>query len=292
MNHQTIAVTGDVVLGLLWVVLFAITMKRWTPERGRATALKWADRRRVSCDEQWLDPVQRQLRTNLQADLLGMFFLFGVLVQVPASAKPYAACLVGLPAVVVIARGLTFSRMILPPGTRVARARELVVSDYLPTRTRLLVWLAAASALAACVVVTVVREQWMVAVSGLLVLAPPLAIEGAGARLVRMPEPADAAAHLYLQDAFRSDLLRVAAMRSALAAGALVGYLGLFLLDAAEGAGATLIVLGVGLFAGLMVDGLDYRGDPAGYVRVRLWRALPNERVLRPQDPFPTHGVA
>src|SRR3954469_25561418 len=139
MDHQTIVVTGDVVLGLLWVGIFIWTTKRWTPERGRTAALEWAERRRVSCDEQWLEPVQRQLLTNAQADLVGMFFLFGLLVQVPASAKPYAACLVGLPAVVVIARGLTFSRMILPPGMRVARARELELADYLPTRTRLLV---------------------------------------------------------------------------------------------------------------------------------------------------------
>lgn len=287
-----VVVTGDAVLGLVWVVLFAYTMKRWTPERGRAAALEWADKRRVSCDEQWLDPVQRQLRTNVQADFVAMYFLFGVLVQVPASVKPYAACLVGLPAVVVIARGLTFSRMILPPGTRVARARELVLADYLPTRTRLLVWLAAACGLAACLSVAVVRDQWIVAVSGLLLLAPPIAIERAGARLVRMPEPADSAAHLYLQDAFRSDLLRFAAMRSPLAASALVGYLGIFLLDGNEGVAAILIVLGVCLFAVLMIDALDFRDDPAGHMRVRLWRALPHERVLGPQDPIPTRGAA
>ena len=275
MDHQQVIITGDLVFVLGWVALFVFSMRRWTPERGRDAARKWADNRQVACDDAWLNPVQRQLRTNYHADLVALFFLYCALNLAPAPIKPYAALLVSTPYVVVIARGLSISRQILPPGPRVARARQVTAADYLPGRTRQLAWACAVSGLAACVALGWVRDNQALAAAGLLLLIPPASIEWVGQRLSHMPQPADSAEHLYLQDAFRSDLMGFASFRSALAAATLTGYLGV---DAIAGSVAWVPVVLVGvaalLFVGLFRQTGDLRENPAGYMRSRLWRGV------------------
>lgn len=255
--------------------MYVYSMRRWTPERGREAARTWADKRQVVCDEAWLDPVQRQLRTNLQADLIALFFLLYALNLAPVSIKAYAALLVSTSYVLVIARGLSISRQILPPGPRVARARQVIAADYLPGRTRQLAWASAVSGLTACVALGSVHDNRVVAAAGLVLLIPPVAIEWAGARLSRMPEPADSAAHLYLQDAFRSDILRFASLRSTLAAATLTGYIGIDTIIGAQAwVPAVLVGLAVLLFVGLVQEGGDLRQNPVGYMRSRLWRGV------------------
>jgi len=275
MSHDDVIVTGDVVLALAWVALYVFTMRRWTPERGREEARKWADKRHVVCDEAWLDPVQRQLRTNLQADLVALFFLFYALNLAPVSIRAYAAVLVSASYVWVIARGLDISRQILPPGPRVARARQVTARDYLPGRTRWLAWASAAAGLTACFALGSMRDSRVVAAAGLVLLLPPAAIEWAGARLSRMPQPADSAVHLYLQDAFRSDILRFASLRFALAATTLTGYLGLATLSGSPAwVPAVLVGAAVLLYVPLFRDVVDLRKDPGDYMRGRLWRGV------------------
>jgi hypothetical protein len=108
-----------------------------------------------------------------------------------------------------------------------------------------------------------------------VLLVPPAVIEWAGARLSRMPQPANSAAHLYMQDAFRSDLLRFASFRSALAAATLTGYVGLATVVGAQAwLPAVLVGLGALLLVALVREVGDLRQDPVGYMRSRLWRGV------------------
>lgn len=274
-------------LGVAYVGQF----RWWTPRRLRSDADKWAGQRLVVKDERWMTSIESQLKANFRADLVWVYFGTTVLMQMPVSHKAYAACLAAVPATLMILRALT-SRPMLPPGKRVARVRELTLNDYLPERSRRFMWMTGAAGGAACVAAGVTREQWPVALSGLLLFVPPASVELVGMRLARMPEPADSAAHLYLQDAFRSDLVRLAALRSALGASFLCGLVSLFLLTDSSGpVPVVLLVIAVLLYVRLLSEASDIGKRPAAYMRARLWPTLAPGQVVMPDDPVQSQEV-
>lgn len=293
MNHGTIHVLLWVAFLIIWPTAWYLGFVLWwRPERRRADARRWATRHLAAYDERWQEPVERQLKANVRLDFLATFLLSSALLRMPVSGKAYAACLVALPGVLAALNGLAFSRVPLPPGTRVARLRELTLTDYLPNRTRQLMWASGATGCLACVVLGVVTDRWVVAASGALLVLAPLAVEYAGTQLARMPEPADSAARLYVQDAFRSDLIRSAAVRSSLGAafaGLLVAWA--MVLDHPGWVPVTLLGIVGLLIVCLCLQGSDLRHTPAAYMRSRLWPNLTPHQVVRPGDALPTPAV-
>jgi hypothetical protein len=288
--HLSRLIVGTVGVSVMWVLLYVGSLRWWTPERRRADAWKWAQRHLASYDERWLEPVERQMLSSFRIDCVCMILLSYVLFVVPTSAKAYIGCLVALPTVMAILRGLAFSRVVVPPGERVARLRELTVEDYLPKRTRVLMWRCGAAGSLTCLVLGFTRDQWFVAVSGLLLLAAPATVDLAGARLARTPEPAESAAHLYTQDAFRSGLIRMAALRSAMG-GTYVCLLVSWALVFTEPVWAVGVVLGVVLFVAMFREARGFGKAPAAYMRSRLWPTLAPGQVLAPGDPVPAGGA-
>jgi hypothetical protein len=106
-----------------------------------------------------------------------------------------------------------------------------------------------------------------------------------------MPEPADSAAYLYLQDAFRSDLVRSAAFRSTLG-GVFVCTLVSWAMIWQNVAWCVPLLLGVLMMIWLFLETPDFRNDPAGYMRSRLWPTLTPGQVLRSGDPLPTRAAS
>src|SRR3954452_3492332 len=194
----------------------------WRPSRRRARARKWAERHVASYEDQWLVQFEQLGVSNRRAVVVPGFLGLVFLLELPMGGQPYVALLFySLPALFAILCGLSATRISLPPGTRVARLRELEVADYLPERTRQFMWVAGAVGCGACLLVGVASSEWWLEVSGSLMLVAPASVELAARRLARMPEPAQSAAHLYLQDVLRADHIRWAALSSALS-GAMV----------------------------------------------------------------------
>ena len=289
MSHEVVHVLHYLVFAIAWSTVWYVGyVLWWRPERRRADAWKWAMRHMAAYDERWQEPVERQLKANVRVDFLEIFFLCSVLIQVPTSGKAYAACLVAVPGILSTLNGLAFSRGELPPGTRVARLRELSLTDYLPARTRRMMWASGVAGCLACVVLGVATDRWVVGASGGLLVLAPLAVEYAGTQLARMPEPADTAARLYVQDAFRSDLIRGAAVRSSVGA-ALACLLVAWALVMEHPGWVPVILLAIGclLVLCLCLQGSDFRNTPAAYMRSRLWPTLTPHQVVRPGDALP-----
>ncbi len=281
-------VAGYAVVALGSLVWYVGYLWWWNPERRRADVERWSMRHMAAWDARWQEPIERQLKADVRVDLIWVFLLCGVLQGVPTSGKAYVACLVAIPGVVTTFNGLAFTRIPLPPGTRVARLRELTLTDYLPDRTRWLMWASAAAGCLACVVLGAATGRWVVGASGGLLLLMPLTVEYAGSRLAHLPEPADSAALLYVQDAFRSDIIRSAAVRSSLGA-AIASVLVAWALVVEHPGWVPVVLLGVGglLVVCLCLQGSDFRHTPAAYMRSRLWPALTPHQVIRPGDALP-----
>lgn len=274
--------------GLTGVAIYFGYLRWWTPERQRTDASKWSQRHLAPYDERWSDAIHRELKTNFGVDLASIFLLTSVLMQVPTSGKAYAACLIALPTLLVTLNGLAFNRVALPPGVRVARMRELTLTDYLPHRTRRLMWVSGVAGCLTCVVLGVAHDQWVVALSGLLLLIAPACVEWVASQLARMPEPAENAAHLYVQDAFRADLIRASAIRSATGGTFVTALIAWeMVLDDPGWVPAVLLGVGILLTAFLFNEGPEFRKRPADYMRSRLWPSLRPAEVLQPGDPVP-----
>jgi hypothetical protein len=289
VGRLVVMLAGGLVLALLYYLQFG----RQSPEKARKAGNRWAWKRQAYVDGRWTEQLNRQLRAQRLVDMLGMFALCVVLVQVPVTVRAYAACLALMPALLATMRGFTLLRGVtLPPGTRVARVRELSLADYLPGRLRLAMWVAAAIGAAATIRVAVRHDQpWAIASAALLLLGP-VAVEVAGARLARHPEPAVDAAHLYWQDALRSDLVRSTA-GMATAAGMFLCLLTPTILGFEHVADAVVwygLALGLGLLT--LMDDLRSHDRPAAYMRSRLWPTLAPHQVLRSGDPLPMPRAA
>jgi hypothetical protein len=279
--------------GLVLAGLYYLHLGRRSPEKVREEGNKWAWERQAYVDGKWTEQLTKQLRAQRRNDLLGMFVLCSVVIQMPVTMRAYAACLALVPALLATLRGLTLLRRVtLPPGTRVARLRELSLADYLPSRLRLAMWLAAAIGAAATARVAVQHDQpWAIGSAAVLFLAP-VAVEVAGARLARQPEPAVDAAHLYWQDALRSDLIRSTA-GMATSAGLLLCLLTPTIVGFYDVADAVVWYgLGAVLLLFLLLDEGRDQGRPAAYMRSRLWPTLGPDQVLRPGDPLPEQRAA
>jgi len=279
--------------GLVLALFYYLQFDRRPPEKVREAGSKWAWKRQAYVDGRWTEQLSKQLRAQRRVDLLGMILLCVVMFQVPVTMRAYAACLGLVPALLATLRGFSLLRGVpLPSGTRVARLRELSLSDYLPPRLRLGMWVAAVVGAAATVRVALQHEQpWAIASAALLLMGPA-AVEVAGARLARQPEPAIDAAHLYWQDALRSDLVRstsgmatTAGMILCLLTPTIVGF---------DHMGDFVVWYGLGLAIGLITlkDNVESHERPAAYMRSRLWPTLGPDQVLRSGDPLPEQRAA
>ncbi|MGA8247287.1 MAG: hypothetical protein WB797_10310 [Nocardioides sp.] len=294
MNSDVVGrLVGLLASGLVLALLYYLQFGRRAPDKVREAGNKWAWKRQAYVDGRWTEQLNKQLRAQRLADLLGMFALCIVVVQVPVTMRAYAACLALVPALLATLRGLSLLRGVtLPPGTRVARLRELSLSDYLPSRLRLAMWGAAAIGAAATVRLAVQQGQpWAIASAALLLMGPA-AVEVSGARLARQPEPAVDAAHLYWQDALRSDLLRSTA-EMATAAGVFLSLLTPAIIGFEHLADTVVwyaLALGLGLF--ILIGDQESHERPANYMRSRLWPTLGPDHVLRSGDPLPDARTA
>lgn len=276
--------------GLVTAIFYGIDAWWSAPSRRRARVRKWAERRLVGYEDQWLRPVEEQGVVMRRFGAIGLFFTIVLLAEIRHGWQPYAAWLLSVPALFAILCGIWGARPLLPPGTRVARLRELELVDYLPERTRQIMWLVSVCGFLACLLTSVALEKWIVGVAGLLMLAAPASVELAGRRLARMPEPAESAAHLYLQDALRADSIRFAAFASTQSGAMACIYLSM-VPEAPDWLTWTLLALSPVLLWGLFIVAMDGREAPADYMRGRLWPGLKVGQVLKPGDALPTEAV-
>ena len=261
----------------------------WSPSRRRTRARKWAERHVTAYDDTWLIPFEQQGVTNRRVAAIGTFLALVVLVEIPMGGQPYAAWLMSIPPLFAIVFGLSGAQISLPRGTRVARLRELELADYLPEAMRRFMWVAGAVGCLACFLVAVVRSEWLLGISGLLMLVAPASVELAARRLARTPEPAQGAAHLYLQDVLRADHIRGAALMSALSGAFLCNWLSTA--EDPDWVWAVLMAMNVALLAGIYLFALK-PGKPSTYMRSRLWPELRPGQLLSGADPMSTVGVA
>lgn len=284
---------GIAVGGLTMWGVYALATRGREPDHHRRMAEKGARSHQAHVDPRWIPAVDAQLRSNRRMDMVCAGVLCVVMVQLPTSLKAYAACLVTLPALLAGLKGLTASRLSdPPPGARVARLRELTLSDYLPLRNRVLMWASAVAGWAATLYLGIVRSQPLTFVSTVLLLLAPLLVELAGNRLARQPEPAEDSAHLYWQDAFRSDLLRSASAMTA-ASGCLLCLIepGLLGNDVPGWGAGFWWAVGGAILILMLVDSRGLAARPSAYMRSRLWPTLAPGQLLDPGEPVPSGGV-
>lgn len=262
----------------------------WSPSRRRTRARKWAERYVTAYDDAWLIPFEELGVINRRVAAVGMYFILLVFVEIPMWGQPYAAWLMSIPSVFAIVFVLSGTQISLPPGTRVARLRELELADYLSEGMRRFMWVAGAVGCLACLLVAVARSEWLLGISGALMLAAPASVELAARRLARMPEPAQNAAHLYLQDVLRADHIQAAALMSALGGAFLCSWLSIAV-DDPTWAWAVLIAMNYSLLTGIYLFAIK-PGKPSAYMRSRLWPQLRPGQLLSGADPMPTVGVA
>ena len=259
-----------------------------TPEKRRRDGDEWARSHLAYVESGWTADVDRCLAHNRRVELYGMGFFGLALWSVPRSLGAYVACLAVVPALVAIAKGYTATRPdYLPPGPRVARLRELSLSDYLSLRYRAAMWASVVLA-SGVAVVTALRTHWWVALASVVLVAAAAAVEVTGAWFARMPEPAGDAAHLYWQDAMRADVLRSAASfvpaSAALMCVAMIGF------EDTLHRVLGFVVMGV-LVAPLFVLERRSKAEPAADMRSRLWPGLAPGQVVQPGEPVSSWGA-
>jgi len=215
MSHEVtrfLVVSG--ILTLLNIAAYVVASTQDTPASRHKAAEKWARRHQVCLDEEWSWQLERQLPTYVAIEWAGSALFCGVVCQAPGSLVPVTASLAALPLLVGVVHIFVFTRERLSSGPRVARLRELTTADYLPRRTRGLMWAAASAGATVTWASAFTRSEPWLGVAALMLPAGALCVELVAGRLSRLPEPARDAAHLYAQDAFRADLIRCAAWRN------------------------------------------------------------------------------
>ncbi len=254
---------------------------------------KWGRRHLAHVPTQWSVAVDRQLRSHRRLNvavtwwLLAVFYIF----QTPSSGA-WAAWLGVVPGVLVLARGLVIARTAsaLPSGSRVARAREVAIGDYLSTRERVASWTAVGLALFAIGVADVRTSSPVLLVPMALVVAAGALVEVVGVRFARMPEPAEKANQLYVQDAFRAD-----APRGALVVTAMSALLLVLAVPAAVDMPARQVI-GYFEFVALVAVWLSLVGflpdRPVARMRARLWPTLGPDQLVMPDDSVQSRALA
>jgi hypothetical protein len=283
-----------VFMGFLAVVfLLAIAFTRLTPLRRARSGDTWARRHLAYVPSEWTKSVDRQLETNLRLDIAAIF-LMGVAATFPRGEIAWAACLASVPALFVVTRGLRLGREPLVPGPRVARVREVSLSDYVPNKTRWMMW--GATALS-CIVVVIAALRYsspVLTMPALVLVLGSVAIESAGARLARRPEPATDLCHLYWQDCLRVDAVRKAAALSLGSAWLLLMLLPFLPVSPMDLPGYWSVAYLTPFSYAMAVAGSKVRehDHPVDHMRSRLWPSLAPGQVLMPGDTLPREKAA
>jgi hypothetical protein len=288
---------GDVIARSVFVLILVaaflgITFIRSRSRRWRAGD-KWARRHQAYIAPEWVAEVDRQLETNRRLDLGAWLVLFVTVSIVPRTDVAWGACLATLPALVMLTRGVLLGRD-LPRGPRVARLREVSLSDYVSSSTRWVMWGAAIVSCGLTVAAAVRRTSPVLLVPGAVLLLGAAVVEVSGKRLARRPEPAIDASHLYWQDCLRVDAVRTAAGMSVLATWILLQELPFLDVPPADFDYVWSLVYAVGL-SGLFVAAIGAvraQDHPVDHMRSRLWPTLRSGQVLMPGEALPIAGGA
>jgi hypothetical protein len=270
-------------LALATVVFSAVVFfsRVSTADQRRARGERWARDHLAYVAPEWTAAVDRQLaRTRRTGFAFALLMLVPVILVAPFD-RLGALCLAVAPAGIAVSRYLSLRSPMLAPGPRVARMVRARLTDYLPPRKRALMWVAT---LAGCLVTCAVWLHgggWTTLAVAPVLAAGSLSVELAGRSLVALPEPAADAAHLYWQDAFRSDGICTGAAMSALAAALICVESGQLVAD--SGLTALLLTSGVGVLL-MVAAAVGFLRDPFGVVhlRARLWPTLGAGQVLVP----------
>ncbi len=276
----------------------AVALGLWFLFRTRARRSreveKWARSHRAFVAPGWLEAVDRRLEVG-RSIYIATLMVFVVAAQfIPRSGALWGLCIGVVPAMLVLSKGVGLVRGSLPPGPRVARLREVTLADYLPLRTRVVMWVASVGSCGLTVSVAVHRSAPLLLVPAVVMLLGAVVVEVAGARLAHRPEPAVDAAHLYLQDCFRVDAVRMAATLMILALFYLLWVVPSLLDLHVAGVDNVDLGLGLGVAAalGLMLAAdVGANQDPVRHLRARLWPSLGRDQVLQPGQPLPTRGA-
>ncbi len=145
-------------------------------------------------------------------------------------------------------------------------------------------WFAGVVGCLACLMVAVVRHDWLLGISGVLMVLAAACVEAAGRRFARMPEPAQNASHLYLQDALRADRIRAAAISTVLSAAMLCNWLGSAAVDT-DALWGPLMVMNLVLLTGLFVVAFTPDKKASTYMRSRLWPQLRPVQLVTDAEP-------
>jgi len=278
------------VAGLVTLIVYGAEAWWSGPRRREARLRKWAQRQVSTYQDAWLAPLRRQAVVNRRVGAVGGFFSLVFLLEIPIGGQPYAAWLLAAPAVFSILWVLTSKGLALAPGTRVARLRELEITDFLPERTRVLMWIAGIVGFAACLLVGISEDARPLCLAGSLLLVAPTSVELAARRLAKMPEPAESAAHLYLQDVVRADQIKWAAFSATQASSFACTWLSM----AVEEPGwleLTLTAMSLGLLVVLFPVMLNPDVKAAIYMRSRLWPQLGPGQLVADGEPMAAMGA-
>ncbi|WP_151081959.1 hypothetical protein [Nocardioides cynanchi] len=280
------------VIGLLVLVHLGVGFRYTRPVTRASEREKWARRHRAHVPSGWVVPVDRQLRSHRRFAAVNSccFILIMYLVPTPFS-RSWVAGVAVVPGLLVLARGLVIApaAAALPSGSRVARAREVTVADYLSPRARIVSWTTVGLAVGVIGYTAIRTSSTVLLVPMASVIAAGALIEAAGVRFARMPEPAEDAIQLYLQDAFRADALRGAwAMTGVSALLVVLAVPDAFDLPAEQAIGYLEFVAIVGACLGLVAFFPD---RPVARMRARLWPTLGPDQLVMPDDADLSRGV-
>jgi len=186
----------------------------------------------------------------------------------------------------------------LGPDAPTAVRRDLEVADYVPRYERVLAWVMGIGSLVAALVTVVIEivnggpHAWLSILPGLGLAAEVGVVELVARRVVAVPQRAVDAAHLYWQDALRSESLRYAYTQLLVpamlvwmfAAPVLVGGLG-----RRPDVSVPFTVGAVGVaVVGLILALANLEGPGTRWFRRQLWATLGPWQVVRPGDVLPT----
>jgi hypothetical protein len=254
---------------------------------------RWAWRNQAYVAPEWVPDVDRRVAANRWVSRAIFLALALAVVVLPRDDAAWAAVIATAPGLLLILWAARLAREIAP-GPRVARLRELSMSDCVPNSMRGAMWGAAALACAITLAGAWRQRTPFLIVPGVVLLAGAATVEVVGRRLARLPEPAVDASHLYLQDCFRVDTLRMAGGLSVIGAYGLLLELPAFDVSPANLSGWWSVIdyTAVALLFVVVGQAVRSRNRPAAHMRARLWPTLAPEQTLAPGEAVPTRAAS
>lgn len=290
--------TSDPVISALTAIttalVFLVVVVLSTAAGKSRAAERWAKRHLAHVAPRWMSQVARQVEKMRRFHLASLLLFVWAATEVPRSGSVWALCVASVPALLALAQGVRVARESLPPGPRVARAREVSLADYVPDRTRWVMWIAAGLSCAVTITAAVYGSIPALVLPAVVLLLLAGLVETIGARLARAPEPAVDASHLYWQDCFRVDAVRAAASVTVLTLFYLFWVIPGLVDVQIAGVDDTDLGLGVGVVLVvvlLLVGGVGDNQRPVGHMRSRLWPELAPGEVVVPGSAVPTRGA-